>query len=119
MTLIHRHPVIRISYFKHHVACIESGVSFACTPDQTVGFSAYKTRDPDRKVIPVNLLTACGIAFLAVFLLLSLLAGLMQLITLIFPERKSSVDPGLVAAITSSVAFAIPGARVTKIEEKS
>ncbi len=67
----------------------------------------------------MNLLTACGIAFLAVFLLLSLLAGLMQLITLIFPERKSSVDPVLMAAITSSVAILIPGAQVTKIEEKS
>jgi len=67
----------------------------------------------------MNLLTACGIAFLAVFLLLSLLAGVMQLITLIFPERKFSVDPALVAAVTSAVAFVIPGARVTKIEEKS
>jgi len=67
----------------------------------------------------MNLLTACGIAFLAVFLLLSLLAGLMQLITLIFPERKSSIDPALIAAVSSSVAFAIPGATVTKIEEKS
>lgn len=67
----------------------------------------------------MNLLTACGIAFLAVFLLLSLLAGLMQLITLIFPGRRSSTEPHLVAAITSSVAFLYPGARVTKIEEKS
>ncbi len=67
----------------------------------------------------MNLLTACGIAFLAVFLLLSLLAGLMQLITLLFPERKTSIDSSLVAAITSSVAFTIPGAQVTKIEEKS
>jgi len=67
----------------------------------------------------LNLLTACGTAFLAVFLLLSVLAGLMQLITLIFPERKTSVETGLVAAITSSVAILIPGAQVTKIEEKS
>ena len=67
----------------------------------------------------MNLLTACGIAFLAVFLLLSLLAGLMQLITLLFPERKPSVESSLVAAITSTVAYLIPGARVTKIEEKS
>lgn len=67
----------------------------------------------------MSLPIACGIAFLAVFLLLSLLAGLMQLITLIFPERRPSTDPVLVAAITSSVAQLIPGARVTKIEEKS
>ena len=67
----------------------------------------------------MNLLTACGIAFLAVFLLLSLLAGMMQLITRLFPERSLSVESSLVAAITSSVAFLYPGARVTKIEEKS
>ena len=67
----------------------------------------------------MNLLTACGIAFLAVFCLLTLLAGMMQLITILFPERKTSVDSGLVAAITSSVATIYPGARVTRIEEKS
>lgn len=67
----------------------------------------------------MNLLTACGIAFLAVFVLLSLLAGMMQIITRLFPERSSSVESSLVAAITSSVAFLYPGARVTKIEEKS
>ncbi len=67
----------------------------------------------------MNLLTACGIAFLAVFVLLSLLAGLMQLITFLFPERKSTIEASLVAAITSSVATVLPGARVTRIEEKS
>ena len=70
----------------------------------------------------MNLLTACGIAFLAVFLLLSLLAGMMSLITILFPERKSTLDPGLVAAISSATAVLFPGARVTKlrkIEEKS
>ncbi len=67
----------------------------------------------------MNLLTACGIAFMAVFLLLSLLAGLMQLITLLFPERKPNIEPSLVAAISSSVAFLYPEAQVMKIEEKS
>jgi len=67
----------------------------------------------------VNLLSACGIAFLAVFLLLSLLAGLMQLITIVFPARTSRIDPSLVAAVSSAVAVLIPGARVTKLEEKS
>jgi hypothetical protein len=67
----------------------------------------------------VNLLTACGIAFLAVFVLLSLLAGLMQLITALFPERRPAMDASLVAAITSTVATVLPGARVTTIEEQS
>jgi hypothetical protein len=74
---------------------------------------------PGQKGHLLNLLTACGIAFLAVFLLLSLLAGMMQLITRFFPERQSSIEPSLVAAITSAAAYHFPGARVTKIEEKS
>ena len=72
-----------------------------------------------RKGSALNLLTACGIAFLAVFVLLSLLAGVMSLITILFPQRQSTTDPAVVAAITSSVASLYPGARVTKIEETS
>jgi Na+-transporting methylmalonyl-CoA/oxaloacetate decarboxylase gamma subunit len=66
-----------------------------------------------------NLVAVCGIAFAAVFTLLSLLAVVMQLITVVFPERKSIVDPPVVAAISSTVASLVPGARVTRIEEKS
>lgn len=67
----------------------------------------------------MNLISACGIAFAAVFVLLAVLAGMMQLITLIFPERKFAVDPTVVAAISSTVASVYPGSRVTRIEEKS
>lgn len=67
----------------------------------------------------MNLVSACGIAFSAVFLLLAILAGLMELITLLFPERKSTVDEFVVAAISSTVASVYPGSRVTNIEEKS
>ncbi len=67
----------------------------------------------------MNLFSACGIAFGAVFLLLTILAGMMRLITFIFPERQSTVDQHVVAAIASAVASVYPGSRVTKIEEKS
>ena len=66
-----------------------------------------------------NLVAVCGIAFGAVFTLLAFLAVVMQVITTVFPERKPSVDSTMVAAISGTVASFIPGARVTRIEEKS
>lgn len=66
-----------------------------------------------------NLVAVCGIAFGAVFALLTFLAVVMQVITTVFPERKPSVDSTVVAAISGTVASLIPGARVTRIEEKS
>ncbi|MFO7654161.1 MAG: hypothetical protein R6X25_10105 [Candidatus Krumholzibacteriia bacterium] len=67
----------------------------------------------------MNLVSACGIAFSAVFLLLAVLAALMQVMTVVFPERKPKTDSALVAAISSTVASLLPGARVTRIEEES
>jgi len=67
----------------------------------------------------LDLLNACVVAFVAVFVLLTFLAGVMHAITLLFPERKSALDPTLVAAITGTVAAMVPGARVTRIEEES
>lgn len=66
-----------------------------------------------------NLFAVCGIAFGAVFVLLAFLALAQQLITVIFPERKSAIDSTVVAAISSTVASLYPGHRVTKIEEES
>jgi hypothetical protein len=65
-----------------------------------------------------SLLAACGIAFTAVFLVLGVLALIIQLITVAFPAREERTDPALVAAIASSVAALAPGARVTSIEEE-
>ena len=67
----------------------------------------------------VNILSACSIAFLAVFVLLAFLAVVMQLIMAVFPERKAVLDSVMVAAISSTVSTLIPGARVTRIEEES
>jgi hypothetical protein len=66
-----------------------------------------------------GLLAVSATAFTAVFVLLALLAVVMHVITLVFPERPSRIDPVLVAAITSTVSTLYPNARVTKIEEES
>jgi Na+-transporting methylmalonyl-CoA/oxaloacetate decarboxylase gamma subunit len=69
-----------------------------------------------------------AVAFCAVFIMLTILAGLMTLLTRIFPgqiaqkkPRKRAAsdgpDPQLVAAVTAAVSTAVPGGRVTKIEE--
>jgi len=66
----------------------------------------------------MSLLSVSSIAFAAVFVLLAFLAVVMQLITMVFPERAATVDAVLVSAITSVVASVYPGARVTRIEEE-
>jgi ABC-type uncharacterized transport system permease subunit len=66
-----------------------------------------------------SLLSVCAIAFASVFSLLAFLACAMYTITVLFPERTRSIDPFVIAAITSSVGTAIPGARVSHIEEDS
>ena len=84
------------------------------------------------------LLDICGIAFAVVFGLLTLLAITIHVITLVFPASESTerepaslpqgkqppretqpeVDLAVVAAISTAVATMIPGARVTRVEEK-
>lgn len=72
-----------------------------------------------------------AVAFLAVFVMLTTLAGLMAILTRVFPgrpperkprkqPRRGAVDepePELLAAVAAAVTTAIPGGRVTKIEE--
>jgi hypothetical protein len=54
----------------------------------------------------------------AVFVLLAGLALTIELITRVFPERLRGIDPTVAATISTAVAAAIPGAVVTRIEEK-
>ena len=65
-----------------------------------------------------SLLTVCGAAFLAVFVLLVALAVVIRLITLTFPLRTRLDDTALVAAISTAAAAVYPGTRVTRIEEE-
>lgn len=78
------------------------------------GRHAARRKDP-----LLNLLQACGIAFAAVFLLLTVLAVLMRAITAVFPLRTPRTDPAITAAIATAVAILAPGARVTRIEEEA
>jgi hypothetical protein len=66
-----------------------------------------------------SLVTICLTAFTVVFVVLALLALAMHLIALAFPERPASTDAALVAAVSSTVAAILPGARVTRVEEES
>ena len=67
-----------------------------------------------------DLLVICGTALVAVFLVLTFLAAVMQLLIRAFPHtdtRTDAVEPTLVAAISEGVTAAYPGTRVTAIEE--
>jgi len=67
-----------------------------------------------------SLFVICGVAFLAVFFVLTGLAAVMRVLTLAFPqleESADSIEPAVVAAITEGLKAAYPGTRVTAIEE--
>lgn len=68
-----------------------------------------------------NLVVICGVAFMAVFAVLAVLAGVMRLLTTLFPPpdepSDGSIDPAIITAITAGMKAAYPGARVTGIEE--
>lgn len=62
-----------------------------------------------------SLLTLCLVAFLAVLLILSVLAGIIRLLTMIFPAADE-LDAATVAALSAAVADRYPTMRLTKIE---
>jgi len=65
-----------------------------------------------------DFLSLCGTGFLAVFLLLIILALLMRTLTFLFPEKEvGDVDAAMVASIVASVTAVHPGTRITKIEK--
>ncbi len=64
-----------------------------------------------------NLILVCAVAFATVLILLSVLAGVIRLVTLVFPEKAEESDEAVLAAINTAVSTSIPGARVTRIEE--
>jgi hypothetical protein len=67
---------------------------------------------------PASLLVICLSAFVAVFLLLTVLALLMRLITAVFVYHEPVSDAAVVAAITTVISNIFPGSRITNIEEK-
>lgn len=65
-----------------------------------------------------GLIQICVIAFLMVFVILSVLAAAMRLIIVIFPEKAAATDAAMVAAVTAAVQTVFPGTKVTTIEEQ-
>jgi len=65
----------------------------------------------------MSLLTICVSAFIAVFILLSILALTMRLILAIFPEKMMESNATLIAAISTTYNSIYPGTKITKIEE--
>ena len=68
---------------------------------------------------PPNLLIICITAYVAVFLLLALLATIMRVLMAVFPARAEKLGPPIVAALTAAATYAFPGTKVTKVEETS
>jgi len=66
----------------------------------------------------VELVVICGVAFFMVFVILALLAFMMRLIILIFPEKIAVSDAAMIAAITASIQTVFPGKKVTTFEER-
>jgi hypothetical protein len=65
-----------------------------------------------------NLIYICATAFAGVFILLTVLAILMRLIILIFPEKALAADAAIMAAITSTYNTLYPGTKITQIKEE-
>jgi hypothetical protein len=63
-----------------------------------------------------NLLVISASAFIAVIVLLSLLAAIIRLLTTLFPVEEDG-DAAVLAAIATAAARAYPGTRITNIEE--
>lgn len=64
-----------------------------------------------------ELLPICIAAFIWVFTILIVLAVVMRLIILIFPEKKAGTDAAVIAALSATVQAAFPGTTINKIEE--
>ena len=67
---------------------------------------------------PNELLHICGIAFLMVFVILAVLAVVMRLIIVIFPEKLAGTDAATIAAVTAAVQTVFPGTKITTIKEQ-
>jgi Na+-transporting methylmalonyl-CoA/oxaloacetate decarboxylase gamma subunit len=65
-----------------------------------------------------SLLAVCNTVFAVVFLVLSLLAVVIQLISLALPARAPRGDAAVVAAISAAVATQHAGAKVVRIVEE-
>jgi hypothetical protein len=47
-----------------------------------------------------------------------LLAAIMRLIILIFPEKAAASDAAVIAAMSATIQAVFPGTKLTKVEER-
>lgn len=64
-----------------------------------------------------DLLSICISAFIAVFVLLSVLAVLMRMTSWIFAHKAVTTDAAVLAAVASAINTIYPGTIITKVEE--
>ena len=64
-----------------------------------------------------GLISICLSALIAVFLILSLLAIFMRLITELFSDKEVNDDSAVIAALSTVVNKYYPGTRIKNIEE--
>jgi hypothetical protein len=64
-----------------------------------------------------NLFVVSTVGYVVAFAVLAVLAIIMRLITLLFPEGEEAGDAAVVAAVTATYQALSPGVTVTKIEE--
>ena len=65
-----------------------------------------------------DFLLNCLLTFAIVFLVLSLLSLSMRLLIVVFPEKSSSDDAAVVAALTTHLNKVYPHTQITKMEEQ-
>ena len=64
----------------------------------------------------LELLFICISAFIAVFVLLAILALVMRVIMVLFPQRAQVADAVVYAAVASAVTALYPGTKISKVE---
>jgi hypothetical protein len=65
-----------------------------------------------------DIFIVCVSAFIAVFVLLTVLALVMRALIAVFPQLTGGSDVAVLAAVSAAAAAAYPGARISKIEEQ-
>jgi len=68
-------------------------------------------------MVPSDILLISFSALLTVFIILSGLAAIMQLIIRFFPVKETDDDAAIYSAIASAHSSLFPGTKITKIEE--
>ena len=64
-----------------------------------------------------NLLIICISSFIAVFILLTILAIVMKGIIVIFPQKEAKTDAVVIAALATAISSVYPGTKITNIKE--